>query len=298
VPEPVVIDAALARRLVAAQFPQWADLPLAPVELDGWDNRTFRLGSELSVRLPSGDRYALQVDKEQTWLPRLAPHLPLPIPQPVGRGAPGAGYPYPWSVHRWLEGSPASAGAIADPVALARELAGFLRALQRVPADGGPEPGAHNFFRGGPLATYAEETSRAIAALGDAVAADPVRRVFDDALAAAWEGERVWVHGDVAAGNLLLRDGRLAAVIDFGSSAVGDPACDVVIAWTLFSGPSRDAFRAGLHFDPATWSRGRGWALWKALITLVGDLERDDATAARATRRVVDRVVADHAGSG
>jgi aminoglycoside phosphotransferase (APT) family kinase protein len=291
----VVIDADLARRLVAAQFPQWAGLPVAPVPLDGWDNRTFRLGSDLSLRLPSGDWYALQVDKEQTWLPRLARHLPLPIPQPVARGEPGEGYPYPWSVYRWLEGEPASSAPIADPVALATALASFLAALQRASAAGGPAPGRHNFFRGAPLATYAEETSRALEALGDAVATDAARRVFDDALAAAWEGAPVWVHGDVAAGNLLLRDGRLAAVIDFGSAAVGDPACDVVIAWTLFSNASRDAFRSGLGVDPATWSRGRGWALWKALITLVGNLERGDGAAAAVPRRVIDRVLADHA---
>jgi aminoglycoside phosphotransferase (APT) family kinase protein len=291
----MVIDADLARRLVAAQFPRWAELPIAPVELDGWDNRTFRLGSELLLRLPSGEPYALQVDKEQRWLPRLAPHLPLAIPQPVARGEPGAGYPYPWSVYRWLEGEPAASSSVPDPVALASALAAFLAALQRVDASGGPAPGAHNFFRGGPLATYAAETEQAVAALGGEVAAGVLRRVFDDALAARWEGEPVWVHGDVAAGNLLLRDGRLAAVIDFGSSAVGDPACDVVIAWTLFCGSSRAAFRAGLGVDRATWSRARGWALWKALITLVGDLERGDGAAAAATRMVIDRVVADHA---
>jgi aminoglycoside phosphotransferase (APT) family kinase protein len=292
------IDARLARRLVAAQFPQWADLPVVPVDLDGWDNRTFRLGSELSLRLPSGEQYALQVEKEQTWLPRLAPHLPLPIPAPVACGEPGEGYPHRWSVYRWLEGTPAAVASVDDVVALARDLAAFLGALRRAPAAGGPEPGPHNFFRGGPLATYAAETDRALAALGDAVASDAVRRVFDDALATTWEGEPVWVHGDVAAGNLLVRDGRLAAVIDFGSSAVGDPACDVVIAWTYFSGASRAAFRAGLGVDPATWSRGRGWALWKALITLVGDLERGDAAATGATRRVIDRVVADHGRAG
>jgi aminoglycoside phosphotransferase (APT) family kinase protein len=294
----VVIDAELARRLVAAQFPQWAGLPVAPVELDGWDNRTFRLGSELSVRLPSGDWYALQVDKEQTWLPRLAAHLPLPIPQPVARGEPGEGYPYPWSVYRWLEGVPASSARVANPVALATALASFLVALRRAPAAGGPAPGPHNFFRGGPLARYAEETARALDALGDGVPTDAVRRVFDDALSAAWEGAPVWVHGDVAASNLLLHDGRLAAVIDFGCAAVGDPACDVVIAWTLFCGASRGAFRSGLGVDPATWSRGRGWALWKALITLVGDLDRGDGGAAAATRRVIDRVLADHAAAG
>ena len=294
----VVIDAGLARRLVAAQFPQWADLPVAPVADDGWDNRTFRLGSELSLRLPSGAWYALQVDKEQAWLPRLAPHLPLPIPEPVARGEPGEGYPYAWSVYRWLEGEPASSGPVRDPVALASSLAAFLVALERVDAHDGPEPGPHNFFRGGPLETYADEAERAIAALGDEIAADDVRRVLDDALATRWERAPVWVHGDVAASNLLLRDGRLAAVIDFGCAAVGDPACDVVIAWTFLSGRSSDAFRSALAVDRSTWARGRGWALWKALITLVGDLERVDAAAAAGTRRVIERVVADHASAG
>lgn len=295
---PVVVDADLARRLVAAQFPQWADLPVAGVRLDGWDNRTFRLGAELAVRLPSGEAYALQVDKEQAWLPRLAPHLPLPIPRPVARGVPGEGYPYPWSVYAWLDGEPAAVAPVHDPVGLAAALGRFLAALQRVDAAGGPEPGPHNFFRGGPVSTYAGEAERAVAALGDEIPAGAVRRVLDDALATRWECDPVWVHGDVAAANLLVRDGRLAAVIDFGSAAVGDPACDVVIAWTFLSGTSRDAFRSVVGVDRSTWARGRGWALWKAVITLVGDLERGDGAAAAGTRRVIARVVADHASGG
>jgi aminoglycoside phosphotransferase (APT) family kinase protein len=291
---PPVIDADLARRLVASQFPAWADLPVERVALDGVDNRTFRLGQELSVRLPAGDWYALQVDKEQRWLPRLAPHLPLPIPAPVARGAPGHGYPYAWSVYRWLEGEPATERRIADLTDFAVALAEFLAALRRIDATGGPEPGRHNFHRGGPLETYADETARAIEALGDEIPTAAVQRVWDDAMAAGWSGEPVWFHGDVAVGNLLLRDGRLGAVIDFGSAGVGDPACDVVIAWTLLSGPSRDAFRATLGVDPGTWSRGRGWALWKALISLVGALDRD-AELVALNRRVMERVLADHA---
>ena len=291
----LAIDERLARRLVAGQFPQWAELPVTPVEDDGWDNRTFRLGAELTVRLPSGDWYALQVEKEQRWLPVLAPQLPLPIPTPLARGAPGEGYPYSWSVYRWLEGEIASEPRIRDLTGFATALAGFLVALRRVDASDGPGPGRHNFFRGGPLTTYADETLDAIEALGDEIDGDAARRVWDDALAAGWDGEPVWFHGDVAAGNMLLRDGRLAAVIDFGTSGVGDPACDAVIAWTLLSGPSRDAFRAALGVDPGTWSRGRGWGLWKALITLVGELERDPGGGA-VQRRVIDRVLADHAG--
>jgi aminoglycoside phosphotransferase (APT) family kinase protein len=286
------IDAALARALVDSQFPQWAHLPISAVEFDGWDNRTFRLGSELTVRLPSGSWYAQQVEKEQRWLPVLAPQLPLPIPAPVGEGTPALGFPYPWSVYRWLDGELASRSPIADPVDFAMRLAGFLNVLRGVDATGGPGPGQHNFFRGGPLATYEAEALAAIDTLGAEVSRDRLMPVWEDAMATGWDREPVWFHGDVAAGNLLVRDGRLAAVLDFGSSGVGDPACDTVIAWTFLSGPSRDRFRAELDVDAATWSRGRGWGLWKALITLVGQLERDEPQAAD-TRRDIDRIAAD-----
>ena len=265
------IDERLARRLVDSQFPQWADLPVEPVEHGGVDNRTFRLGERMTVRLPSADWYALQVAKEQRWLPVLAPQLPLPIPTPVARGAPGEGYPYSWSVYRWLAGEVASEPGIDDLTVFATTLAGFLVALRRIDATEGPAPGAHNFFRGRPLETYANETTDSIDALGDAIAGDAARRVWDDATAATWEDDPVWFHGD--------------------------PACDVVIAWTLLSGPSRDAFRSALGVDPDTWSRGRGWALWKALITLVDQFDGDPEGAA-VSRRVIDRVLADHAGEG
>jgi aminoglycoside phosphotransferase (APT) family kinase protein len=288
------IDTDLARRLVDSQFPQWADLPITRVDLDGWDNRTFRLGSELSIRLPTGDWYAKQVDKEQRWLPLLAPQLPLPIPAPVAMGAPGCGFPHRWSVYRWLDGEPAASAPIADLSDFAAALAAFLNALARIDATGGPEPGEHNWYRGAPLSTYARETEEALEALGDEVPGERVRRAFDDALATRWERDPVWFHGDVAVGNLLVGDGRLAAVLDFGTSGVGDPACDVVIAWTLLTGASRARFRADYDVDAATWSRGRGWALWKALITLVGHLERDDRAAAAQARRDIDRAVADY----
>jgi aminoglycoside phosphotransferase (APT) family kinase protein len=289
-----VIDQHLARRLVDKQFPQWAALPIVPVELSGVDNRTFRLGRQMTIRLPSGPGYAAQVEKEQQWLPILASRLPLPIPMPVAEGIPGEGHPYSWSIYGWLEGESAAVGAISDLTQFATGLAGFLLALQRVDAANGPEPGPHNFFRGGPLTTYAEESLRAIDRLGDEIPGAAARAVWDDAMAATWVGEPVWFHGDVASDNLLVRDGQLSAVIDFGTSGVGDPACDVVIAWTLFSGPSRDAFRDGLGVDSGTWSRGRGWALWKALVTLVQHLDRNPIAAA-ASRRVIERVVADHA---
>ena len=290
---PPAIDAALARRIVDRQFPQWSDLPITGVAVDGWDNRTFRLGDELTVRLPSGPWYARQVEKEQRWLPVLAPQVPLPIPTPVAQGAPDDEFPYPWSVYRWLDGDLAGDAPIADMPRFASDLAGFLRALGRVDATDGPGPGEHNFHRGGPLTTYEQETHDAIAALGAEIPRDAVERVWEDATATTWDRDPVWFHGDVAVDNLLVRDGRLGAILDFGSSGVGDPACDVVIAWTFLSGEARDRFRLALGADAGTWSRGRGWALWKALITLVGSLERDSLRAA-LPRRDIREVLADH----
>jgi aminoglycoside phosphotransferase (APT) family kinase protein len=288
-PDRNAIDAALVRRLVAAQFPAWADLPIEQVTPGGWDNRTFRLGEALSVRLPSAAWYAAQVAKEHRWLPALAPHVPLPIPAPLAHGRPTAEYPWPWSVYRWLCGEPAATGHIADLSHFAADLAGFLLALYAIDATAGPPAGTHNFWRGGPLAVYDEETRQAAQTLAGEIDGAAALAVWDAALASTWEAAPVWVHGDVAVGNLLVSDGRLCAVIDFGSSGVGDPACDLVIAWTLLSGESRQVFRGSLPFDAGTWARGRGWALWKALIT-AADPESPHAADAR---RVLAEVLAD-----
>ena len=263
------ITAAVAARLVAEQFPAWADLPVVPVAESGWDNRTFRLGDELTVRLPTAEWYVAAVAKEHTWLPRLAPHLPLPIPLPVALGSPGGGYPWPWSVRRWIDGRPAADDRIADPVAFADDLARFLLALWSVAAAGGPVAGAHSFHRGGALAVYDEETRAALDLLGPRVDRAAATEMWDAALASASTGPPVWFHGDVAVGNLLVdAAGRLSAVIDFGTCGIGDPACDLVIAWTLFDGASRARFVELVGQDAGTWARARGWALWKALITL------------------------------
>ncbi len=286
------ISVSLVGRLVATQFPEWAALPVKPVELSGWDNRTFRLGDDMSVRLPSAEGYVPQVEKEHRWLPLLAPRLPLPIPVPLAKGIPGEGYPFVWSVYRWLEGETATVERIADLGEFANALADFLTALQRIDPEGGPPPGPHSAFRGGPLTTYDAETRRALVALKNEIDAEAATAVWEAALEASWRGPPVWFHGDVAAGNLLIRDGRLAAVIDFGCSGVGDPACDVVIAWTLLSGDSRKAFRAALPADRATWARGRGWALWKGLITLAGHLDTDPSKADE-DRRIIGEVLND-----
>lgn len=231
------IDIALVSRLIATQFPRWKKLAVRPVEFGGWDNRTFHLGDEMTVRLPSAAAYSLQVEKEHRWLPRLAPLLPLPIPVPLAMGVPAENYPWHWSVYRWIEGETAERERIASLPRFATDLAAFLVALQMIDATGGPASGQRNFFRGGARSVYDGETRQAIAAL-----------------AAPWHGAPVWFHGDVSWGNLLVRQGRLGAVIDFGTSGVGDPACDLAIAWTLFEGKSREAFRAGLPADEAMWA--------------------------------------------
>ncbi|MFF0344861.1 aminoglycoside phosphotransferase family protein [Kribbella sp. NPDC004875] len=261
------IDAALVRRLIAQQFPQWADLPVTPVKIDGWDNRTYRLGKDLTARLPTHSSYVAAVDKEHRWLPILAPHLPVEIPEAVAKGAPGEGYPHPWAIRRWISGETASTGTVADLDEFARAIAGFILALQNVDASDGPLAGAHSFYRGTPPEHYHDETLEALAALKGRIDTDQAREVWDAALAATWDRSPVWFHGDIASGNLLVRDGRLSAVIDFGTSGVGDPACDLVIAYTFFTGSSRSVFRDAVRQDDAMWARARGWALWKALIT-------------------------------
>jgi aminoglycoside phosphotransferase (APT) family kinase protein len=286
------IPAALVRRLVRAQFPAWADLRVAPVEPGGWDNRTFRLGDRMSVRLPSAECYVGQEEKEHRWLPRLAPHLPLPIPEPLAMGEPAEGYPWRWSVCRWIEGERATPERIRDLPRFARSLARFLAALQRVDPAGGPPPGPHNFHRGGPLATYDRETRDAIDALRGRIDADAATAMWEEARAATWRGTPVWLHGDVSESNLLVRGGDLGAVLDFGCCGVGDPACDLTIAWTLFSGESRDAFRAALPADGGTWARARGWALWKSLILVAGHTDAP-AGASESARRVLADLLGD-----
>ena len=292
----VDIDSSLVRRLLTVQFPCWADLPVTPAMPQGWDNRTFRLGERMTVRLPSAERYVAQVEKEHRWLPQLAPHLPLPIPVPLARGVPVEDYPWPWSVYRWIEGETATIGRIEDLVEFATTLADFLVTLQHIDSTGGPTPGPHNFFRGGSLTFYDSETRQALAALDGEIDTCAARAVWESALDAAWHGQPVWFHGDIAWGNLLVEEGRLSAVIDFGTSGVGDPSCDLAISWTLFGGESREAFHAVLQPDDATRARGRGWTLWKALITLAWSADAGSQEP-RRPRRVIDEVLADYARS-
>jgi aminoglycoside phosphotransferase (APT) family kinase protein len=286
------IDAALVKRLIAEQFPQWSELPVVPVEVDGWDNRTYRLGAEMTARLPTAAGYVPGVAKESTWLPRLAPHLPVAVPPILATGVPGQGYPFPWSVRGWLDGETADRGKIDDLPGFAVSVAEFIRALQRCDPTGGPPGGAHSWYRGASPAHYDAETRRCLTALAGHIDTARAAAVWDAALAAGWHGSPVWFHGDIAQGNLLVADGKLTAVIDFGTAGVGDPACDLVIAWTMFAGDSRRAFRQAAGQDAGTWARARGWALWKAMLVLTNTIDTDPDQAA-VNRHVINEVLDD-----
>jgi aminoglycoside phosphotransferase (APT) family kinase protein len=232
------------------------------------------------------------VEKERVWLPRLAPHLPLVVPEILATGSPGEGYPWPWAVHRWIPGESAAQGRIGDPCEAANDLAGFVRALHRIDASAGPRAGVHG-LRGAPLATRDAATRRALVSLRGTLDIEAATQVWEAALRAPeWRGAPVWFHGDLLPGNLLFAQGRLRAVIDFGGLGVGDPACDLMSAWGLFSGASREAFRAALGADEATWARGRGHALSQALIFL--PYYRDThPEGVRIARRTIDEILAD-----
>lgn len=287
------IDGVLVRRLVSTQFPQWADLSVRPVANGGWCNRAFHLGEQMVVRLPRHRAYAEQVEKEYRWLPRLAPLLPLPIPEPLAIGEPTDGYPLRWSIYRWLPGDTARPENVPDMVGFATDVGRFLAAMQSIESVSGPPPGPHNFYRGGGLATYNAQTRQAITVLDGKIDVGATVEVWESALATVWVRSPVWIHGDVSVGNLLVRKGRLCAVIDFGNLGVGDPACDLAMTWTMFENGSREAFRSMLPLDAGTWARGRGWVLWKALIIAAG-LTTSNAYEASRSWRIIEEVLDDH----
>jgi aminoglycoside phosphotransferase (APT) family kinase protein len=262
----VETDAALVQRLVAAQFPEWAELSIERVVSYGTDHDIYRLGDGLSVRLPRIEWATGQAAKEAEWLPRLAPHLPLAVPVQLAAGRPAEGYPFAWSVYAWLPGENAN-GTIGDLRRAAVDLAAFVRALRGVDTTGVQPRRSHS--RGAPLAELDESVRRAIAELGERIDGDAALRSWEESLAApAWKGPEVWVHGDLLPGNLLVTGGRLSAVIDWGCLGVGDPACDLQPAWNVFAGESRARYREELEADDASWLRGRGWALFQAVVAL------------------------------
>jgi aminoglycoside phosphotransferase (APT) family kinase protein len=260
-------DEALARRLVGARFPAWRELPVCRVVPGGTDNAIYRLGDELAIRLPRRPSAAGQVEVEARWLPRLAPALPLAIPEVVEVAAPDEAFPWPWSVVRWIEGGPVTADELHDALGAARDLGGFVRSLGEIDATGGPLPSRANSGRGVPLAWRDETTRQNIATLDETDAPDLLAEVWEASLAVpAWSGTARWVHGDLLPVNLLARDGSIVAAIDWGCLSTGDPATDLMAGWAIFDEASRQVVREASGCDDDTWARGRGWAVsWAAI---------------------------------
>ena len=290
-PDEVEIDLQVVRDLLDDQFPEWADLSLSRFPSYGTDNAVFRLGDELYVRMPriraEVPRWAIdQIQKEAEWLPRLAPHLPVEVPVVLAHGKPNADYGYDWAVYRWLNGETPFDGTAN----LARDVAAFIAALQRI----GPARAPAVMSRARPLNAHDAATRASLDQLDGEIDVPAATAAWERALqASAWTRPPVWVHGDLLAANLLVRDGRLAAVLDWGSCCAGDPACDLMIAWSLLA-PVRNELRAALDLDDATWQRGRGWALSQAVIALPYYKHTNPPMAAHA-RSAIAGVLADRA---
>lgn len=272
-------------------------MAITPVELSGWDNRTFRLGQEMSIRLPSAQCYAAKVAIEQQWLPYLAPHLSITIPKPLAMGQPSKNYPWHWSIYRWIEGKSANLASEKELnlSLIAQDLAQFLNELYTIDATNVPlVAGPHNFYRGDSTKVYDEQTRSALNQLRDVVDTDLATAVWEKSISSEWSKKSVWIHGDISAGNIIIQDNKLAAVIDFGGMGVGDPACDLVIAWTFFKNESRKVFKKHVNLDSDTWSRAHGWALWKALITLAPMQDKTSLEALKQ-QQVIAEILKEHA---
>jgi aminoglycoside phosphotransferase (APT) family kinase protein len=278
----VHIDAGLVGRLVAAQFPQLAGLPVSAVRPTGTVNAIYRLGDHLCARLPRVRRYADGLADEWRWLPWLAPHLSLRVPEPVGQGHPAGGYPFPWAIYRWIDGQPYADGLVDDERRAAADLARFVAELRTIdPVAGAPRAGRR------PLRELDAATRTAIASLPDVIDRDAATAAWERALQApAWRGTPVWIHTDLLRSNLLVAGGRLSAVIDFGAAGMGDPAADVIAAWSVFGRAGRETFRAALGVDDGTWSRARGFALHQAVLIIPYYAETNPVFAAAAERTV------------
>lgn len=285
--QPFNITLNLANKLISQQFPEYAHLPITSVEKQGHDNRTYRLGSEMLIRLPVAESYALKVPKEHELLPKLAPHLNINIPLPIKMGIASNDYPYPFSIYKWLEGTSLNLLVVDDAITkqLAIDLAKFLHELQSINLEG-PQPGPHNWWRGDHLSVYDTGARQQVAQLADIIDTKTAINLWEQACKTRWDKSPVWIHGDFAIGNMLLKDNKLSAIIDFGGMAVGDPACDLVIAWTFFQGKARTLFMQEITLDEDTWLRAKGWALWKATYELC-QLQDKNSSQALVQQKII-----------
>jgi aminoglycoside phosphotransferase (APT) family kinase protein len=282
----------LAQKLIAEQFPEYGHLTVESVERQGHDNRTFRLGDEMLIRMPTDESYASKVAKEQDLLPKLASLLSFDIPVPIKMGAPSIDYTYPFSIYKWLKGR--SINLIQSQEInleeLAFDMARFLKELQLIKDVSGPMPGQHNWWRGDHISVYDKDTREQITKLADIIDSEKAMNLWIQALNTKWNKNPVWIHGDFAIGNMLMKDDKLSAVIDFGGMGMGDPACDLVIAWTYLEGKSREIFIKEMNLDEDTWLRAKAWALWKATFVLC-ELDNKNNAESLEQRRIIDEVL-------
>lgn len=262
------IDASLAKYLIRTQFPKYSNLDIKPMKKSGWDNRMFKLGDDMLIRIPSAECYAPQVKKEHKFLPRFKKYLSFEIPKPIAFGEPCDKYLFNWSIYKYIDGETATPDKIKNKAEFAKDIAKFLNEFEKIDVTNGPEAGEHNFYRGGNLKVYDDEVKRSIEILKDKIDTEIIAKIWNEAIETKWRKDPVWVHGDLSMNNLLVKDGKLYAIIDFGCIAIGDPACDLAIAWTDFDDESRKIFKNSLNLDEDTWNRGKAWALWKALIIM------------------------------
>ncbi|WP_299549895.1 aminoglycoside phosphotransferase family protein [uncultured Tateyamaria sp.] len=285
----VKIDGSLVSNLIANQFPDLGSLPVMAIKKQGHDNRTFRLGDELTVRLPSHPSYADAVQKEATALEALEGHLSVAVPKVFGLGGPCDAYPLPWSIRYWLAGETWENTQVLDKNSLARSLAEILVELRSAPADISLSAGKHSFYRGCHPSVYSDEVMECLKRMGDPSKAKQCLKVWQRGMVSAWSVDPVWFHGDVAVGNVLMKGDVVSALIDFGACGVGDPACDLTIAWTYFDAAARQHFREAVKVDDDTWYRARAWGLWKALVSIYGLSSSDtEGVQARALSEILN----------
>lgn len=283
----VDIGPELVGRLVAAQFPRFADLPISAFRSTGTVNAIYRLGDQLCVRLPRLQRWAQSLDKELSWLPKLAPCISLRVPEPVARGKPASGYPFAWAIYRWISGQPYRDDLVHDEHKAAEDLAQFVLELRRVAPLGAPRGGRR------PLRALDAVTRASIEASRNVIDSYAAAAAWESALEApAWDGAPVWIHTDLLRPNLLVDGGHLCAVIDFGGVGIGDPAADVIAAWSVLGPAGRATFRCALDVDDGTWIRARGYALHQAVMIIPYYSETNPGFVALA-KRTVDEVLAE-----
>jgi aminoglycoside phosphotransferase (APT) family kinase protein len=288
----VHIDAGLVQGMLAEQFPALASLPIVSVPSSGTMNAIYRIGPDLYARLPRVARAVADLERERQWLPWLASQLPLPIPEPVGEGHPNEAYPLPWALYRWLEGSTYSDECVRDETQAACDLAQFVLALRRLDPSGVPRAGRR------PLRELAARTRTAIAEARGVIDTDAALSAWEEAIETPpWQGEARWIHTDLLRPNILIRAGRISAIIDFGAAGAGDPAADLIAAWSVFGPAGRKAYLSIASMDDDARRRARGFALHQAALIIPYYAETNPGFVAHA-QRTVEQVLLDVAEHG